>query len=207
MTSSPTIAELVVGADPECWRAAGFTVGRDDSVVIGTVTIRIDGDPGAAPAINQWALRCDAPADIDGLATVASASGLPDAPSHPNRIVGIDHLVVLTPDLDRTIDALAAAGIELRRIREGPAGDGREVRQAFFRMAEVILEVVATGRGDDAPARFWGVTFLSDDLDATLAFLGPDQVSEPRSAVQQGRRIATVRDSVGLGLPAAVMDR
>ena len=205
--SSPTIAELVVGADRECWRSAGFTVGPDDTVVIGTVTIRIDGNAGAAPAINQWALRGDAPADIDGLATVASTRDPPDAPSHPNRIVGIDHLVVLTPDLDRTIDALAAAGIELRRIREGPAGDGREVRQAFFRMAEVILEVVATGRGDDAPARFWGVTFLSDDLDATLAFLGPDQVSEPRSAVQPGRRIATVRDSVGLGLPVAVMDR
>ncbi len=90
---------------------------------------------------------------------------------------------------------------------KGPAGDGREVKQAFFRMAEVILEVVATGRGGDEPAQFWGLTFLSDDLDATLAALGPDRVSEARAAVQTGRRIATVRESAGLGVPVALMDR
>ena len=47
------------------------------------------------------------------------------------------------------------------------------MKQAFFRMAEVILEVVATGRGGDEPAQFWGLTFLSDDLDATLALSDP----------------------------------
>lgn len=204
MTAAPTIAELVVGADPQRWRAAGFSVASND-VVIGTVTIRIDDDPDAMPGVSQWSLRGAVPPDIDGLPTTASTGDIPDSASHPNGIVAIDHLVVLTPDLDRTIDALAESGLELRRIREGPAGDGREVRQAFFRMAEVILEVVAAGRGD-GPARFWGVTFLSDDLEATLAFLG-DRVSEPRAAVQPGRRIATIRETVGLGMPVAVMDR
>jgi hypothetical protein len=207
MTSSPTIADLVVGAEPDRWRAAGFAVGSDDTVVIGTVTLRLEA--GVTPGIASWALRAPVTTLIDGLPTASASptAEIPDAIVHPNHVVAIDHLVVLTPDLDRTIDALAEQGVELRRVREGPAGDGREVKQAFFRMAEVILEVVATGRSGDEPARFWGLTFLSDDLDATLAFLGPDQVSEPRTAVQAGRRIATIRDSVGLGLPVAVMDR
>jgi hypothetical protein len=206
MSGAPTIVELVVGGDPERWRAAGFTVGPGNQIVVGTVSIRIDDDPDAVPGVGRWSLRGAAGGDIDGLPTSSSTDELPDDVSHPNGIVAIDHLVVLTPDLDRTIDALAECGLELRRVREGPAGDGREVKQAFFRMAEVILEVVAAGRGD-GPARFWGLTFSSDDLDATLEHLGPERVSEARSAVQAGRRIATVRESVGLGLPVAVMDR
>ena len=205
MSGAPTIAELVVGASPDHWRAAGFAVGAHDRVVVGTVTIRLEAD--GARGIESWSLRAPVPSEIDGLATTASTSDFPDSVVHPNHVVAIDHLVVLTPDLDRTIDALAEQGLELRRIREGPAGDGREVKQAFFRMAEVILEVVATGRGGDEPAQFWGLTFLSDDLDATLAALGPERVSEARPAVQPGRRIATVRESAGLGLPVALMDR
>ncbi len=205
MTGSPTIAELVVGASPDHWRAAGFDVDADNRVVIGTVTIVLSAD--SPPGIASWSLRAPVPSVIDGLATTSSTADIPDATAHPNHVVAIDHLVVLTPDLDRTIDALAEQGLELRRVREGPAGDGREVKQAFFRMAEVILEVVATGSGGDESAQFWGLTFLSDDLDATLASLGPDRVSEARAAVQTGRRIATVRESVGLGVPVALMDR
>jgi hypothetical protein len=205
VSTSPTIAELISGGDPERWRAAGFTVDEEGQVVVGTVTIRVR--PDLESGLGRWVLRGEAPHSIDGLPTTgAPDADLPDTVVHPNGVVAIDHLVVLTPDLDRTIDALAECGLELRRIREGPAGDGREVKQAFFRMAEVILEVVAAGRGD-APARFWGITFLSDDLDATLAHLGSARVSDARAAVQPGRRIATVRESVGLGLPVAVMDR
>ena len=206
MSGAPTIAELVVGASPDHWRAAGFAVDAADRVVVGTVTIRLEAERDRG--ITSWSLRGPVPSEIDGLATVAAPhADFPDSVVHPNHVVAIDHLVVLTPDLDRTIEALAEQGLELRRVREGPAGDGREVKQAFFRMAEVILEVVATGGAGDEPAQFWGLTFLSDDLDATLAALGPERASDARPAVQPGRRIATVRESTGLGVPVALMDR
>jgi hypothetical protein len=51
----------------------------------------------------------------------------------------------------------------------------------------------------------WGVVFVVEDLDATVAWLGPDVVSTPRDAVQSGRRIASIRREVGLGLPVALM--
>ena len=203
MTSVPTIAELLVAADESRWRAAGFAVDAEAAVQIGTVALRIDGDADAASGITAWTLRgAEHQSDIDGLATAWTSEDPGDPAEHPNGIAAIDHLVVLTPDLDRTIDALAACGLELRRIREGPAGDGTPVRQAFFRMAEVILELVAV---TDGPTRFWGLTFVASDLGRTLAWFG-DGISEPRAAVQPGRQIATIHASLGLGLPVAVMD-
>jgi hypothetical protein len=212
MTGVPTIAELRINADAARWRAAGFTVELTidalDSIHVGTVALHLVADPDAAPGISAWTLRGrslrGAPQDsaIDGLPTTWTSADPGDAFEHPNGITAIDHLVILTPDLDATIDALAACGLELRRIREGPAGDGRPVRQAFFRMAEVILELVAVA---DGPTRFWGITFVAADLDRTLEWFG-DRISEPRPAVQPGRRIATLRASAGLGLPVAVMD-
>ena len=41
------------------------------------------------------------------------------------------------------------------------------------------------------PAGFWGLAFVVDDLDAAVASFGEGHVSEPRPAVQEGRRIAT----------------
>jgi hypothetical protein len=59
-----------------------------------------------------------------------------------------------------TIDELDA-GFDLSREREGPTPGG-STRQSFFRMGEVILEVVEAPAGtriaDDprGPARLWG---------------------------------------------------
>jgi hypothetical protein len=203
MTAPPTIAELHLAGEVSRWHAAGFVVDAEAVVRIGTVALLVDGDADAAPGITSWTLRgADHQTEIDGLATAWTSADPGDPAEHPNGITAVDHLVVLTPDLDSTIDALAACGLELRRIREGPAGDGRPVRQAFFRLAEVILELVAVV---DGPTRFWGLTFVASDLDRTLEWFG-EGISEPRAAVQPGRRIATVRASLGLGLPVAVMD-
>jgi hypothetical protein len=46
---------------------------------------------------------------------------------------------------------------------------------------------------------------IVDDLDAAHELLGDDRISAPKDAVQPGRRIATVRAEVGLGLPVALM--
>jgi hypothetical protein len=99
------------------------------------------------------------------------------------------------------VSSLEAAGLDLRRIRE-PDEPGPPVRQGFFRLGEVILEVAeGPGRG---PARFWGITFAVRDLDVCAALLG-DRLGEVHDAVQPGRRIATVRREAGLGLPVALI--
>jgi hypothetical protein len=156
----------------------------------------------------RWSLRDVDGAELDGLPTDTStrppASGRPQ----PNGVVAIDHVVAFTPDLDRTTAALKDAGLDFRRLREGPTPGGAQ-RQAFFRMAEVILEVIEAPEGSrmedpDGPARLWGLAFLVDELE-TVAELVGDRLGAPRDAVQPGRRIAPVRREAGLGPAVAFM--
>ena len=111
-------------------------------------------------------------------------------------MLAIDHVVAITPDFERTVGKLQAAGLDLRRVREEPTPAGAP-RQAFFRLGSEILELVAepaevTARsgGPDRPAIFWGLALLTADIERTAAAFSP-HVGEPRAAVQPGRRIAT----------------
>ena len=202
----PTVDEVVVAADPERWSAAGFRV-EDDVCEVGGVRIRLAGE-GAGKGIVSWSVRDIARTDIDGLPTERSDAPPAAGDPQPNGVVSLDHLVVFTPDRERTVAALEGAGLDLRRLREGPTHPGGPTRQAFFRMGEVILEVIEA-RGDspmrddrDPPARLWGLAFGVEDLDHTARQLG-DRLGEPRDAVQPGRRIATVRREAALGTAVA----
>jgi hypothetical protein len=156
----------------------------------------------AGEGIVGWRLTSDT-AEIDGLPVASAAASEPTDTPHPNGVTHIDHLVVLTPDLERTTAALEEVGVERRRVREAETDDG-PLRQGFFRFGEVILEVVDHGKIDSGPARFWGITFAVEDLGACAELLG-DRLGSIRDAVQPGRRIATVRREAELGLPVALI--
>lgn len=200
-----TVAELVIADPPELWEELGFRV-EDDVCQIGSVRVRLDSRAGKR--IVSWSLRGIETEELDGLAT-KTADGEPPEPSqtHPNGVTGIDHVVAFSPDLDRTVAVLEAAGLELRRIREEPTPMGAP-RQAFFRLGEVILECVQL---PDSPeldrsrnATFWGLAVRTADLDATAAYLG-DRLGAPRPAVQEGRAIATLQRDAGSTVPLAFM--
>lgn len=151
-----------------------------------------------------WSLRGLAGTGaIDGLPTGVSDAPPPAvAPAHANGAIGLDHVVVATPDLERTVAALQRAGLELRRIRDA----GPTARQGFFVAGDAVVEVVGPREPDgDGPAAFWGLVAVTADLDATCAHLGPGLIGAPRDAVQPGRRIATVRRAAGLGTALAFM--
>jgi catechol 2,3-dioxygenase-like lactoylglutathione lyase family enzyme len=203
-----TIDELLVADPPGAWRAAGFEV-DGDTCVAGGVRLRLVG-PGRGRGIVGWSVRGASTLELDGLPTTASEHPPPAAaPQHPNGVTAIDHVVAFTPDLDRTTAALRAAGLDLRRVRDEPTPGGAP-RQAFFRMGEVILEVVQAPEGtriaDDpsGPARLWGISFLVEDLERTASALG-DLLAAPRAAVQPGREIATLGKDAGLGPAVAFM--
>src|SRR5918999_431857 len=194
MAGQPTVDELLIADSPGAWRAAGFDV-DGDLCVAGTIRLRLEG-PGRGRGIVGWSVRDAAVLDLDGLPTTASrAPPPPPAERHPNGALSIDHLVVITPDLDRTTEALRAAGFDLRRRREGPTPGGSR-RQSFFRMDELVLELVEAPPGTriaddpDGPARLWGSSFLVEELEHTAGALG-DLLGSPREAVQLGRSIAT----------------
>ena len=205
---SVTIDELAVADPPAAWEALGFAV-EGDACDVGAVRIRL-ADSEAGKGLAGWSLRGLGGAELDGLATTRSERPVrAPGPAHPNGIVALDHVVAITPALERTVAALEAAGLDLRRIREEATPAGAP-RQAFFRLGDEILEVVQEPEavverdGAERPAFFWGLAFVTPDLDATVAALG-EHCGEPRDAVQPGRRIATVRRSAGLSLPVALM--
>jgi hypothetical protein len=203
-----TIDELTVADPPAAWAALGFAV-DGDTCVLGGVRVRLAG-ADAGDRLVGWSLRGVGEADLDGLPTARSDRQPPsEAPAHPNGVAAIDHVVVITPALERTVTALRGAGLDLRRIREEQTPAGAP-RQAFFRLGAVILEVVqeppevVEREGAERPAFFWGLALVTPDIEATVAGLG-DRVSEVRAAVQPGRRIATLRRSAGLALPVALI--
>jgi len=203
-----TLDELLVADTPGAWEACGFAV-EGDGCVVGETRIRFAAGEREG-GIEGWSLRGLESLDLDGLPTSEGEQpSPPEAPTHPNGIADLDHVVAISSDLDRTVAALVAAGLDLRRVREAPTPAGAP-RQAFFRLGSAILEVVqeppeATAKaGGDRPAFFWGLAFVAPDLEGTVAFLG-DRVGEIRDAVQPGRRIATLRRPAGLSVPVALM--
>ncbi|MGY4648728.1 hypothetical protein ACVWWN_002524 [Mycobacterium sp. URHB0021] len=195
---------------------------------IGGVRIRLIGrDRGAAPAatsdngtgITGWSLRglpSDTSVDeLDGIPTTWSrpggdigprSSAVTAAPAmHPNGVIAIDHVVLLSPDLHRTVAALAAVGVAPRRERDGELG-GRQIRQIFFRFGEVIIEVVGSPQtASEGPSSLWAVTYAVADIDATAAFFG-DRTTPVKEAVQPGRRITTLRHrELGMSVRSAMI--
>jgi hypothetical protein len=203
--AAPELRALTIADEPATWRRLGFAVGDDGRATVGGIVLELAGR-AAGRGITGWSLsRVDAGGDLDGLPTRAAGDeAAHDAGGHPNGAVAIDHVVVTTPDVERTFAALREAGLDLRRVREAEGANG-PLRQGFFRVGGALLEVAgpvaASGAG---PASFWGLVVVVADLDALAARLG-DDLGTPRDAVQRGRRIATLRASAGTSVAVAFM--
>ena len=216
---SPRVEWLTVSGDPDAWRSLGLVVTDDGIVPLYGTSLQIVAplsveaaphsgvpDESAVPSgITGWTLSgigIDV-SSIDGLSTSLAPAGPPVFAEHALGAIGLDHVVVMTSQLDRTSAAIASAtGCELKRIREVGT-----MRQGFHRIGSggLIVELVERPEVPDGPAAFWGLVINVDDLDAACALLGTDRISPPKDAVQPGRRIATIRGEVGLGLPVALM--
>ncbi|WP_372789274.1 VOC family protein [Paraconexibacter sp.] len=200
------IVQLDVSGEAGPWERLGFTASSPDLLRIGDVALAFTGETQER-GILAWTLTGEVPQDIDGLTTrrvTEAAAQTPRGPEHPNGTTHLDHVVVMTPDLDRTLTALSATGMDLRRVRDAGTPE-HPLRQGFYRLGEVILEVVGNVPQDDGSARFWGLVAVVPDVDALATDLGPQLVGAPKEAVQPGRRIVTVRREAGLPVPLAFL--
>lgn len=205
-----TIDELQVGDDGAAWAAAGFTV-EDDRCRLGSVAVRLTGADGPR-GVRSWTLSgasaeaVQAFAAAEGVETrVADARATGAGGSHPLGVTQIDHLVLMTPHIARTTASLEALGLDVRRVRDAELA-GSPVRQVFFRLGEVILEVIGAPTGDgEGPATFWGLTHTVSDIDGAAAWLG-ERCGRVKDAVQPGRRITTVRTrELGISVATALI--
>jgi hypothetical protein len=184
--SRPELVELALPDPPERWAELGFTV-EDGAIALGGVSIRL----GATAAVHLTGLGEGH--DLDGLPIeAAAASQAPDPArrSHPIGATAIDHVVVTTPDLERTTRKLVAAGFDHRPSRAA---------QEFFVLGPCLLELGGPVEGEP---RLWGVTVVVEDIDAAARRAG---ANPPKQAIQPGRRIATVPRAAGLATALALM--
>lgn len=213
-----TISDVWMSSPVEPWLRIGFAdfpISQPDGLTVSCLSIaglgfrflpHIVGPSASGSCATGWTVRSDDATtnSVDGVATqvIAELQPVPEL-NHQLAVTAIDHLVITTGSLDRTCGAITEQlGLPLKRIRD--AGHG--VRQGFHRAGSIILEIVE--RPDLAPetlAEIWGVVFVVEDLDAAVTWLGPDAIGAPRDAVQSGRRIASVKKEVGLGLPVALI--
>ncbi len=192
----PSLLSLGLADPPERWQALGFTV-VDGVCALGGVSLQLGA---SGHGITGWAVS-GLDSELDGLPNLPPGA-LRQSATHPNGAIGIDHLVVVTPDFDRTAAELERAEMPLRRVREVP---GKQTfRQGFRRLGPAILELVEAPGARPGPARFWGLVVVVEDLDILADRLG-DHLGSVRDAVQPDRRIATLRESAGLGESVAFM--
>ena len=144
-------ALIELGDAPAAWAALGFAPDAAGEVVLGEARLRLTGRGGGILGIEA------ADADRRPAGRPAADCGARRAPrppaSHPNGATVVDHVVALTGSLERTVAALTAAGLDLRRS----AGT-----MAFLRLGPMILEVVE--RGEDPP-RLWGLVVVVPELE------------------------------------------
>lgn len=214
------IDELVVGDEPAAWVAAGFHVDDDASVRLGGVRVHLVGTEGGRKLRGwRWSgldvrgldaavsgdADASAPPTLDGLPTWVDGPGPCEPAAHPNGVRSIDHVVVLTPDAERTTSAFEGVGLALRRTRQTDQY-GAPMVQRFFRAREVVVELIGpTDPLGDGPAGFFGLAHTVDDLDATTDLLG-EHLGRVKDAVQPGRRIATLRHrDLGMSVATAFM--
>jgi hypothetical protein len=201
---APVLLAVDVADPAGAWAAAGFATDGAAAVVGGVCLRFVPGDGGRG--IVGWSLGgVPAGSVVDGLPVGDPPLPLP-ARAHPNGVTGLDHLVLRSPDGDRTLAALARIGVEPRRTRDVTLG-GIPHRQTFLKLGDPILELVGPVEPGPGPSVLWGLAFLVDDLDATASVLG-SRLGTVRPAVQPGRRIASLRKADSeVSVPVAFLDR
>ncbi len=199
----PELRTLLIGDEPQRWEAAGFTV-VDDRTTIGSIDIRFvsETDAGDSKGIFGWELTDIEDGAIDGIASTATTAEPAPPLDHPNGVSRLDHVVLMTSNIERTTAALEAAGFSARRTRDVPGAEPPR-RQVFFWAGETILELVGpVDPSGDRPASIWGLAVTTDDMDRAVSSIG-ERISTPKQAVQPGRMIATI-DTRTLGITTAI---
>lgn len=210
MTGAITVDEIRVADEPAAWASAGFTV-EGDLCRVGSVRIRLVGRESGRGAVG-WSLR-GVPASsydelaegLDGLPTTVSEEAPCEPAEHPLGVTQLDHVVLMSPDLDRTRAVLAGLGLDERRVRDAEMM-GAPMRQVFYKLGDVVLELVGSPDAhNEGPTTIWGLTHSVPDLDAAAARLG-EAAGRVKDAVQPGRRITTLRGrELGISVATALM--
>jgi catechol 2,3-dioxygenase-like lactoylglutathione lyase family enzyme len=135
----------------------------------------------------------------DGSSTDALRSA-----SEQTSAVRVDHLVLHTPDAERTIAVFRdELGVRLALDQTVPKWGGRML---FFRGGKMTLEVIVPDEDEGKGSYFWGIAYQCDDIQATVKAMASRGValSQVRDGRKPGTRVATVK-SHALDIPTLLI--
>jgi catechol 2,3-dioxygenase-like lactoylglutathione lyase family enzyme len=144
------------------------------------------------------------PADCRGLPLSVTANRSVSGEPTATGLRGVDHIVVRSGDADDCIRLFRDdLGMRLALDQDVPEWGGRML---FFRCGKLTLEVIQHREQPAARDHLWGITYLCDELDRTLALLDENAVahSPARDGRKPGTRVATVK-SHQLGIPTLLI--
>lgn len=199
------LAELHIADVSSRWEDIGFYVFCGSSQ-LGNTRLLFEFDDEHADltpnCITAWGLsgttRTELVEQNEGIKTFVGEQAVhqPNC-RHPNHATHIDHVVLNTPHLPRTLQTLEDAGFILKRVREA----SQKMDQAFYRLGDVILEVVGhPSKHSDEPASLWGFICAVPNLEQTAVVVG-EQLGSIRDAVQLGHKIATLTRNSPISVP------
>ena len=168
----------------------------------GVVAVAFDDDGLAS---GDRGVHEDADANLSLGIVRMPAVAIPDAPTD-GHVRFLDHIVVASNDSAATAAHFRdRLGMEIKRTMTRP-GTGAHLE--FAKLVDVTIEFAGPPqpRPGELKARFWGVVFAVDDIDAVVADARAAgyPVSDPIPAVQPGAKIATVKAGTG-GVPFALI--
>jgi hypothetical protein len=186
------LVALHAGGQRSPWQSIGLTC-DESTCILSDVVLSFSG---VSSGLIGWTFSSDRDelVSVDGITTtlVSQFPSYPvQSPLGSQRIVGLDHVVVNTEVL----------GLEVRRERQ--LGNGAV--QRFHKLDNTIIEVVSGPHVTSPGASLWGMVVSVDDLFDYCEEVGDAVTSPPKKATQPGRYISTVRSSVGLNIPFALM--
>lgn len=157
----------------------------------------VDAGSGAERRWNRYRIPDEKMAEIKSFVLEPTLGEMPKVPHVAGSVTELDHLVINTPNPDRTVATYGGRlGLHLALDR---TAEQWNTRFLFFRLGGLTLEIIH--RLDQAsetngPDSLWGVTWATDDLElahSRLIAAGRD-VSEIRTGRKPGSRVFTVRD-------------
>ncbi len=120
-------------------------------------------------------------------------------------ITSVDHIVLMTNRSEACVALFGETlGIRMALDQLVPEWGGRML---FFRAGKMTLEVIHNLEKPPEGSRFWGITYLCEDIDKTMAWLDQSNIehSRIRDGRKRGTRVATLK-SHNLGLPTLLIE-
>ena len=167
------------------WAGAGFNM-NDRIVSLTDVDIIFDQGSGGLVAWG-WQGLPEAVTSICGIPAF-EYNKKSEPVKHPNGCISVDHVVLHSNDAEFVKAEFAKLQLHPRAVRDDIYPG---LTQIFYRPGQgTVIEVVVN---KDFPKAFlWGATVVVTDIDVAKNLL-KENASEPKKAVQPGRKIMTVR--------------